>query len=69
MQVFDKDGSGTLSTEELREIMTKKGKMRLSDDENDHDNDHDEDDDDDHVIIQIDDHDIMTRVMMMTMIM
>ena len=33
MQVFDKDGSGTLSTEELREIMTKKGKMRLSDDE------------------------------------
>ena len=49
--------------------MTKKGKMRLSDDENDHDNDHDEDDDDDHVIIQIDDHDIMTRVMMKTMIM
>ena len=33
MQVFDKDGSGTLSTEELREIMTKKGKMRLSVDE------------------------------------
>ena len=49
--------------------MTKKGKMRLSDDEDDHDNHHDEDDDDDHVIIQIDDHDIMTRVMMKTMIM
>ena len=48
--------------------MTKKGKMRLSDDEDDHDDEHDEDDDDDHVIIQIDDHDIMTRVMMMTTI-
>ena len=35
----------------------------------DHDNDHDEDDGDDHVIIHIDDHDIMTRVMMKTMIM
>ena len=33
IQVFDKDGSGTLSTEELREIMTGKGKMRLTDEE------------------------------------
>ena len=33
LQVFDKDGSGTLSTEELREIMTKKGKMRSNDEE------------------------------------
>ena len=45
--------------------MTKKGKMRLSDDEDDHGNDHDEDDDDDHVIIQIDDHDITTMKTMM----
>ena len=33
MQVFDKDGSGTLSTEELREIMTEKGQMRLTHEE------------------------------------
>ena len=33
IQVFDKDGSGTLSTEELRSIMTGKGKMRLTDEE------------------------------------
>ena len=33
LQVFDKDGSGTLSTDELREIMTGKGKMRLTDQE------------------------------------
>ena len=30
LQVFDKDGSGTLSAEELREIMTEKGRMRLT---------------------------------------
>jgi len=29
-KVFDKDGSGTLSADELREIMTEKGKMRLT---------------------------------------
>ena len=28
--MFDKDGSGTLSADELREIMTGKGKMRLT---------------------------------------
>ena len=33
MQVFDKDGSGTLSTDELREIMTEKGQMRLTHEE------------------------------------
>ena len=33
IQVFDKDGSGTLSTEELREIMTEKGQMRLTHEE------------------------------------
>ena len=33
MKVFDKDGSGTLSTDELREIMTEKGQMRLTHEE------------------------------------
>ena len=48
-----------MSTEELREIMTKKGKMRFSNDDDINDND----ENDDQVIIQDNDGDIMTMVM------
>jgi len=32
-KVFDKDGNGFLTNDELRDIMTNKGKMKLSNDE------------------------------------